>query len=146
MHTQSTRPANEIVAGYVLAFAGAFLISITVAIYANTVATGVAEEKSSRVMEILVNTATPFQLLVGKIVGIGAACLTQMGCLVVVGIGALLLQTPLQAALLGASAGGFSQYLTSISIPLPLPGLLPSELFAVCNPLYRTWRDGQTAG
>src|SRR6266487_552561 len=32
------------------------------------------------------------------------------------------------------------------SILLPLPGLLPSELFAVCNPLCRTWRDGQTAG
>jgi ABC-2 type transport system permease protein len=81
------------------------------------VAVGVAEEKSSRVMEILVNAATPLQLLVGKIVGIGAACLTQMGCLVVVGIGALLLQTPLQARLFGANAGGFSQYLTSISIP-----------------------------
>jgi len=117
MHTQSTRPANEIVAGYVLAFAGAFLIYIAVATYANTVAVGVAEEKSSRVMEILVNAATPFQLLVGKIVGIGAACLTQMGCLVVVGIGALLLQTPLQAALFGTNAGGFTQYLTSISIP-----------------------------
>ena len=117
IRTQSTRPANEIVAGYVLAFAGAFLIYIAVSIYANTVAVGVAEEKSSRVMEILVNIATPFQLLVGKIGGIGAACLTQMGCLVVVGIGALLLQTPLQAALFGANAGGFSQYLTSISIP-----------------------------
>jgi len=117
MHTQSTRPANEIVAGYVFAFAGAFLIYIAVAIYANTVAVGVAEEKSSRVMEILVNAATPFQLLVGKIVGIGAACLTQMGSLVVVGIGALLLQTPLQAALFGANAGGFTQYLTSMAIP-----------------------------
>ena len=39
-------------------------------------------------MEILVNAATPFQLLVGKIVGIGAAGLTQMTCFVLVGIGA----------------------------------------------------------
>jgi ABC-2 type transport system permease protein len=114
---QSTRPVNEIVTGYVLAFAGALLIYVSVAVYANIVAAGVAEEKGSRVMEILVNAATPFQLLAGKIVGIGAACLTQMGCLVVVGIGALLLQTPLQAALFGAHAGGFSQYLTGLSIP-----------------------------
>ncbi len=35
----------------------------------------------------------------------------------VVGIGALLLQTPVQAALFCANAGGFTQYLTSISIP-----------------------------
>jgi ABC-2 type transport system permease protein len=81
------------------------------------VATGVAEEKSSRMMELLVNAATPFQLLAGKIVGIGAACLTQMGSLVVVGIAGLLLQTPLQAALFGAKAGGFSLYLTAVSIP-----------------------------
>jgi ABC-2 type transport system permease protein len=118
--SQSTRPESEIIAGDVLAIAGAILIFISVSIYANIVAAGVAEEKGSRIMEILVNAATPFQLLVGKIVGIGAACLTQMGCLVVVGIGALLLQTPLQAALFGAKAGGFIQYLTGVSIPFYL--------------------------
>ncbi len=117
---QSTRPVSEIIAGFVLAYAGALLIVIFVSVYANIVAAGVAEEKSSRIMEILVNAATPFQLLVGKIVGIGVACLTQMTCLVVVGIGALLLQTPLQAALFGANAGGFSQYLTDVSIPFYL--------------------------
>jgi ABC-2 type transport system permease protein len=117
---QSTRPVSEIIAGFILAYAGALLIVIFVSTYANIVAAGVAEEKSSRIMEILVNAATPFQLLIGKIVGIGAACLTQMTCLVVVGIGALLLQTPLQAALFGAKAGGFSQYLTGVSIPFYL--------------------------
>jgi ABC-2 type transport system permease protein len=118
--SQSTRPESEIIAGDLLAIAGAILIFMSVSIYGNIVAAGVAEEKGSRIMEILVNAATPFQLLVGKIVGIGAACLTQMGCVVVVGIGALLLQTPLQAALFGASAGGFSQYLTGVSIPFYL--------------------------
>jgi ABC-2 type transport system permease protein len=118
--SQTTRPVGEIAAGFVLAYAGVILIYISVAIYASIVAAGVAEEKSSRMMEILVNAATPFQLLAGKIMGIGAACLTQMGSLVVVGIAALLLQTPLQAALFGASAGGFIQYLTGVSIPFYL--------------------------
>ncbi len=117
---QSTRPVSEIITGYILAYAGAILIVIFVSTYANIVAAGVAEEKSSRIMEILVNVATPFQLLAGKIVGIGAACLTQMTCLVVVGIGALLLQIPLQAALFGTKAGGFIQYLTGVSIPFYL--------------------------
>jgi len=117
---QSTRPTNQLIAGYLLALAGALLIVIFVSTYANIVAAGVAEEKSSRVMEILVTAATPFQLLAGKIVGIGAACMTQMTCLVVVGIGPRLLQTPLQAALFGAKAGGFIQYLTDVSIPFYL--------------------------
>ena len=122
--SQSTRPASESAAGYVLAAAGVILIFISIQVYANIVAAGVAEEKSSRMMEILVNAATPNQLLAGKIVGIGAACLTQMGSLVVVGIAALLLQTPLQIALFGAKAGGFSQYLTAGSIPFYLLFLL----------------------
>ncbi len=93
--SQTTQPTSESAAGFVLAFAGVILIFISIQVYAGIVATGVAEEKSSRMMEILVTAATPFQLLAGKIVGIGAACLTQMGCLVAVGIAALLLQTPL---------------------------------------------------
>jgi ABC-2 type transport system permease protein len=118
--SQNTRPASESTASILLALAGAILIFISVEIYGGIVAAGVAEEKSNRIMEILVNAATPFQLMVGKIVGIGAACLTQMGSLVVVGIAALLLQAPLQAALFGTHAGGFSQYLTSVSIPFYL--------------------------
>ena len=45
---------------------------------------------------------------------------TRVICLVAVGIGALLLQPPLQAALFGTSAGGLSQYLTSVSVPFYL--------------------------
>ena len=115
--SQNTLPQSESTASYLLATAGVILIFISVEIYGAIVAAGVAEEKSSRMMEILVNAATPFQLLAGKIVGIGAACLTQMGGVVVVGIAGLLLQTPLQAALFGPHAGGFSQYLTAVSIP-----------------------------
>src|SRR5581483_2409547 len=98
------RPIGEVVTGYILAYAGNILIYMAVMLYGMSVATGVAEEKGSRIMEILVNAATPFQLLVGKIVGIGAAGLTQMACVVAAGIGALLLQNPIQAALFGNSS------------------------------------------
>lgn len=140
--SQDTRPASQVAAGLVLAFAGPLLIYIAVSIYANIVASGVAEEKSSRVMEILVNATTPFQLLAGKIVGIGAACLTQMSCLVVVGIGALLLQIPLQAALFGASAGGFIQYLVGVSVPYYFLFLI---YFLLAFFLYATLAAGLSA-
>lgn len=122
--SQQVIPASEVAAGFIFAYAGAILIYICVGFYAGIVAAGVAEEKSSRMMEILVNAATPFQLLAGKIVGIGAACLTQMSCLVVVGITALLLQTPLQAALFGSAAGDFTRYLAGVYIPFYLLFLL----------------------
>ncbi len=118
--SQNTLPVSAIVTGFVLAYAGAIMIYVSIGLYGSIVASGVAEEKSSRMMEILVNVATPFQLLAGKIVGIGAACMTQMGGMVAVGIVALLLQAPL----FGARAGGFSQYLTGVSIPFYLQFLL----------------------
>ena len=110
------RPVSEIVTGYILAYAGNILIYMAITLYGMGVATGVAEEKGSRIMEILVNAATPFQLMVGKIVGIGAAGLTQMVAIVAVGIGALLLQNPIQTALFGSSSGLLNVNITGASI------------------------------
>ncbi|MFL5703534.1 MAG: ABC transporter permease [Ktedonobacteraceae bacterium] len=121
---QNTNSKSDIVTGYILAYAGNVLIYMAVLLYGMGVATGVAEEKSSRIMEILVNAATPFQLMVGKIIGIGAAGLTQMTCFVAVGIGTLLLQSPLQTALFGASSGGLSLNITGVSITFLLLLLL----------------------
>jgi ABC-2 type transport system permease protein len=121
---QSGRSVAETVTGYILAYVGIILIFMSVYMYGYAVATGVAEEKSSRIMEILVNAATPFQLMVGKVVGIGAAGLAQMAAFVVVGIGALLLQTPLQALLLGNSAGGLNLDITGASVTMLLLLLL----------------------
>ena len=118
--SQDTRPASEIAASYVLALAGMYLLFYAVMAYGSAVANGVAEEKSSRIMEILVNAATPWQLLAGKIIGIGAVGLSQMVCLVVVGIGSLLLQAPLQAALFGTNTSGLTQLFTSVFLPFYL--------------------------
>jgi ABC-2 type transport system permease protein len=64
------------------------LLFITVVIYGMWVATGVASEKSSRVMELMISAASPRQMLTGKVVGIGAAGLTQY---VAIAVPALLL-------------------------------------------------------
>lgn len=150
---QDTRSVAERVAGIILGYAGVLLIFMTVFLYGVGVAQGVAEEKGSRIMEILVNAATPFQLMVGKIVGIGAAGLTQMAALAVVAIGGLLLQTPLKAALLGNTAESFSFNLTGVSITMVLlifvyfilGYLLYSTLFAAVGALVSRQDEAQSA-
>ncbi|NKR64362.1 ABC transporter permease [Rhodococcus hoagii] len=52
------------------------------------VAMGVVEEKSSRVVELLLSTLRPLQLLWGKVIGIGAVGLAQLTVYGVVGVGA----------------------------------------------------------
>lgn len=62
---------------YGLGFFSGILIYIFIFVYGNQIMHGVIEEKSSRIIEILVSSIKPFQLMLGKIVGIGAVGLTQ---------------------------------------------------------------------
>ena len=71
------------------AFVGTLLLFFSLSGYGSLVATGVVEEKQSRVVELLLATITPWQLLAGKIVGLGAVGLLQLVILsAVAGVGA----------------------------------------------------------
>ncbi|HYC07341.1 MAG TPA: ABC transporter permease, partial [Candidatus Binatia bacterium] len=78
------------------------LIFITLVIYGMWVAAGVVAEKSSRVMELLISAASPAQLVVGKVVGIGLAGLVQYVGIVVPAVATLLVEDRLAGAVLGA--------------------------------------------
>jgi ABC-2 type transport system permease protein len=80
------------------------LVFITSVTYGMWVATSVAEEKGSRVMEVMLNAATTGELLGGKVLGVGAAGLTQYAAIVVPAVAALALQGPLARLLLGEGA------------------------------------------
>lgn len=58
-------------------FIFSIFIFIFIMIYAGQVMRGVIEEKTSRVVEILVSSVKPVQLMIGKIIGIGLVGLTQ---------------------------------------------------------------------
>jgi ABC-2 type transport system permease protein len=60
-----------------LGYVTAFLIYITLLIYGTMVMRGVMEEKTNRIAEVIVSSVRPFQLMLGKIFGIGAVGLTQ---------------------------------------------------------------------
>lgn len=72
-------------ASYVISFLATILIFLAVVLYGQWIATGVVEEKSSRIMEIMVNAATPRDLLAGKVIGIMLAALFQFGPMLLVG-------------------------------------------------------------
>lgn len=60
-----------------IGYATAFLIYITLLIYGTMVMRGVTEEKTNRIAEVIVSSVRPRQLMMGKIIGIGAVGLTQ---------------------------------------------------------------------
>ena len=63
---------NKIV-GYVMGL----LIYMFIALYGSQVMNGALEEKTSRVVEIIVSSVKPFQLMMGKVIGVGLIGLTQ---------------------------------------------------------------------
>ena len=62
---------------YAVGFISGFLIYIILFIYGTMVMRGVMEEKVSRIAEVIVSSVKPFQLMMGKIIGIGAVGLVQ---------------------------------------------------------------------
>ncbi|MGW4211517.1 ABC transporter permease [Lentzea sp. NPDC004789] len=65
----------------------AALLYYSLLVYGTMVAQGVVEEKSSRVVEILLATVRPWQLLLGKVIGLGAVGLLQLLVISTVGLG-----------------------------------------------------------
>jgi ABC-2 type transport system permease protein len=118
--TDGGRPldAQELASRSFLGIVFVVLIFITVVIYGMWVATGVAAEKSSRVMEVMISAASPRQLLTGKVVGIGLAGLTQYVAIAIPALLVLAFQDRVASAILGPTwASG-----------APLVGLTPALL------------------
>jgi ABC-2 type transport system permease protein len=94
------------------------LIFITLVIYGMWVAAGVVAEKSSRVMELLISAASPEELVIGKVAGIGLAGLVQYVAILVPALATLLLQDRIATIVLGSSSG------LDVSLGALTPGLL----------------------
>jgi ABC-2 type transport system permease protein len=69
-----------------LAIIVGILVYIAILLYGQMVAQGVVEEKASRIVEILLTTIRPWQLMLGKVVGIGLIGLLQLVLTAVAGV------------------------------------------------------------
>lgn len=64
-------------AATIVGFGAGFLIYIFIFLYGSQVMTGVMEEKTNRVVEVIISSVRPFELMMGKIVGVALVGLTQ---------------------------------------------------------------------
>lgn len=69
--------SNSSVAATVIGYVCAFLIYITVFIFGVQVMRSVMEEKTSRIVEVIISSIKPFELMMGKIIGVALVGLTQ---------------------------------------------------------------------
>jgi ABC-2 type transport system permease protein len=106
-------------ASFLLAYLMAFVLYLALLIYGLQIMMSVVEEKGSRIIEILVSSLSPFQLLLGKILGVGAVGLLQLSMWA--GTAMLLTTYRVQiASVIGVSPTEMSD----IPIPVISPSLL----------------------
>jgi len=61
-----------------LAYGMVFILYLTLMIYGSQVMTSVVEEKTSRIIEVLASSMRPFELMLGKVIGVGLVGLFQL--------------------------------------------------------------------
>jgi len=121
-----------------VALTGALVLYLALVSYGIAVAHGVVEEKSSRVIEIVVSTIRSSDLLAGKVLGVGLAGLLQLlvvgGVGVAVGVGTGALAVP----------SGTAGALALVVVEFLLGYALYSALFAACAAVVSRSEDLQS--
>lgn len=120
--TQDGEKDSSAGATMMIAIVLSIVIYLTLFIYGAQVMRGIIEEKQNRIVEVVISSVKPFQLMFGKIVGIGLVGLTQFLLWIVfslvlsVVIGGLFMGSgSAETQQLGASMQDVSQYQTGMS-------------------------------
>lgn len=64
---------------FALAYGMGIILYMALVLYGTQVMTSIVEEKSNRIVEVLISSLTPFQMMLGKVVGVGMVSLLQLG-------------------------------------------------------------------
>lgn len=140
-------------AALVAGFAGAFLLYGSMLVYGTYVLRSVLEEKRNRVVEIVISSLRPWELMLGKILGVGAVGLTQLSIwLAFVFVVAILALPNLAAAwpMLG-EVGDLTPYLPGVGtlalfgVYFVLGYFLYSALFAAVGAICTREEEAQQA-
>lgn len=132
-------------ADFIVAFVMLFFIYISVLMYGLFVMRGVIEEKQSRIVEVVISSVKPTQMMLGKVIGIGLVGLTQTG---VWALSALVLTT---AGVSAFSARGITMPKIPISLLIYfvvfflLGYFLYATLYAMVGSMVSSEEDAQQA-
>lgn len=122
-----------------VAFVGVFLLYGLLVIYGQWVAQGIVEEKQSRVVELLLATVRPTELLAGKILGLGLLGLAQVVLLVASGVAGIAISGAVELPSSGYGALGL------VVAWYVLGYLLYATLFAMAGAVVARVEDLQSA-
>ena len=143
----------ERITGMVTGIGGGIILYVMMLVYGTQMLQSVLEEKQSRVVELVISSLRPWQLMLGKIVGVGAVGLTQVA--IWIGSVALLAAAALPVLITALpdleEVGEFRQYLPSpgavvlLVVFFLLGYFLYSSLFAAVGAMCRNLQEASQA-
>jgi len=104
---ESLKGLNEIKIGIGGAFG--YLIMMFIVIYGNMVMRSVIEEKTSRIIEVIISSVKPFQLMMGKIIGTSLAGILQFLIWALLGMTAMFIMSSIFGVQMGATSSAQTQ-------------------------------------
>jgi ABC-2 type transport system permease protein len=125
--TNDARKQASGITAFFMSFAFAMFIYFTLLMYGVYILRGVLEEKSNRIVEIIVSSVKPFDLMMGKILGIGAVGLSQIAIWTLFG---LALAAPQVAAAFSIAGPLLPPISTATLVFFPVYFILGYFLFA----------------
>lgn len=116
---------------YFTGFIGAFMIYMFILMYGSMVMNSVIDEKSSKVVEVMVSTVPPTQMMMGKIMGIGLVAITQF----VIWGATLFIGGTIAVSIFGESLANpeAMDMMGGMSAGMPVDNMMPSEVGMVLN-------------
>jgi ABC-2 type transport system permease protein len=75
--TEKGEKEGDVIMATIVGYTAAFMLYFFIFLYGVQTLRGVIEEKTSRIVEVIISSVKPFQLMMGKIIGVGAVGLTQ---------------------------------------------------------------------
>ncbi|MBR5132977.1 MAG: ABC transporter permease [Alistipes sp.] len=143
---------------YILGLLFGVLLYMIIILYGQMVLTSVVEEKASRVLDVMVTSCSPFELMMGKILGIASVALTQIAiwALLILGASRFLVPTLFSSDVVAANdimmegivgTLGDVGYMSSLILYLALyilgGFLLYASLYAAAGSAVDSVQDGQ---
>lgn len=104
---EALKGLNEIKIGIGGAFG--YLIMMFIVIYGNMVMRSVIEEKTSRIIEVIISSVKPFQLMMGKIIGTSLAGILQFLIWALLGMTAMFIMSSIFGVQMGATSSAQTQ-------------------------------------
>ena len=114
--SQGEESVSKVEIYMIIGYIASFMIYMFVLLFGNMVMRSVIEEKTTRIIEVLVSSVKPFQILMGKIIGVASVALVQFLIWIVITVAAVSVVSSMMGPQVMAEAGAQQMQMSGLDV------------------------------